>query len=151
MRCQDASSHRDHSRGRTDRPPWRMGLLRRRTTGHAPSVDRHRGHRARAAGAPPATSRRDGDDHLDQRRRGSLPFRLAFGTARLVGRRGGATLRDLVRPPARALAALDLLVLALAPRALHTTWWHHEPPSRIAFRSATVKSGPPAGSSIGFN
>src|SRR5438034_787897 len=70
-------------------------------------------------------------------------LRLALGATSLIGRGGGDALRDLIRKSACGLAALDVLVLPLALRALHTTRWHKYPPGRISFRSATAKSGPP--------
>src|SRR5207245_2346424 len=49
---------------------------------------------------------------------------LALATSRLVRRRGGDALGDLRRAAALQLAPLDLLVLALALRALHSTGRH---------------------------
>src|SRR5438477_4024916 len=83
---------------------------------------------------------------------GALPSRgrllaralgLALLGPRLVRRRRRDPLRDLVRAPARRLAPLDVLVLALALRAFHSAWWQGAPP-RISylFLTAPAKSGP---------
>jgi len=85
---------------------------------------------------------------------GALPSRgrllaralgLALLGPRLVRRRRRDPLRDLVRAPARRLAPLDVLVLALALRAFHSAWWQGAPP-RISylFLTAPAKSGPPS-------
>src|SRR5438445_13717604 len=52
------------------------------------------------------------------------PLGLALLAARLVRRRGGDALRDLVRTAACCLAALDVLVLTLPLGALDPTWRH---------------------------
>src|SRR5213083_1636668 len=119
-----------------------MGLLRHRRAGHASSMDSNRGHRSRAARSPLATAWRHRNHQLDQR---PGPGPCAPESARApVARQGSlAPLGDLIRKSACGLAALDVLVLPLALRALHTTRWHKYPPGRISFRSATAKSGPP--------
>src|SRR5438445_5036844 len=68
------------------------------------------------------------------------PLGLALLAARLVRRRGGDALRDLVRTAACRLAAFDVLVLTLALRTLDPTWRHRLPPS-------VVRPGPPPGRS----
>src|SRR2546427_1885738 len=70
------------------------------------------------------------------------PLRLALLAARLVRRRGRDALRDLVRTAACRLAALDVLVLAFALRALDPTWRHRLPPFSCARDLAGPTPGP---------